>query len=103
MSRLSSEATANVSSEIPKDIIHLSSNEVSGAILCERERDINMYLILITKVVNVISRRDLPEIIRLVPANCPAEVRLVNEMRIAIQPGIPPLTAIRRKVKETGI
>ena len=37
------------------------------------------------------------------PANCPADVRLVNETKIAIQTGIPPFTAISPKVKDTGI
>ena len=35
------------------------------------------------------------------PANCPAEVRLVNEIKMAAQAGIPFSTAIMPKVKET--
>jgi hypothetical protein len=76
---------------------------MEGAIFWERERDISKYLIFITKVVMVISKRVAPEIRRLVPANCPAEVRLVKEIRRAIPTGRPPLTAISPKVKATGI
>lgn len=40
---------------------------------------------------------------RFVPANCPALVKLENEIKIASQGGIPLLTAISPKAKETGI
>jgi len=57
---------------------------------------------LITKVVKAISIIGALAIIKFVPANCPAEVRLENEINMASQTGIPPLTAIKPKVKDTG-
>lgn len=72
-------------------------------IFCESDRDMSMYLMLMTKVVTVISTREALAMIKPVPANCPADVRFVNEIRIATHTGIPPFTAIIPKVKETGI
>lgn len=56
-----------------------------------------------TNVVNVISKKLAPMIIKFVPANWPADVRLENDIKMAIQTGIPPDTAISPKVNDTGI
>jgi hypothetical protein len=54
------------------------------------------------KVVRVISKRPAFARINLVPANCPALVKLDMEIKTAIQTGKPPETAINPKVKDTG-
>lgn len=76
--------------------------EVPGSIFCDRDSDISIYLMLITKVVRVISMYVPPDMIKLVPANCPELVRFVMEIKTASQTGSPALTAINPNVKETG-
>ena len=56
---------------------------------------------LMTKVVMAISRYMPPERIRLVPANCPAEVKFDMEINTATQTGRPFSAAIMPKAKET--
>ena len=56
---------------------------------------------LMTKVVMAISIYMAPFINNSVPANCPAEVRLVIEINTAIHPGYPCCTTIIPKVKDT--
>ena len=52
--------------------------------------------------VSAISHREPPAMIISRPANCPADVRLVREMRTACQIVRPPCTAIIPNVKETA-
>ena len=68
----------------------------------ESERDISMYLILITNVVSATSKYPEPARIRFVPANWPALVRLVRDIITATQTGSPPETARNPNVNETG-
>ena len=53
--------------------------------------------------VNPSSKYAVPALIRVIPANCPAEVRFVREIKIAVHFGMPAETAISPNVKETGI
>ena len=54
-----------------------------------------------TNVVMAISRYMPPDRMRLVPANCPAEVKLDMEIRTATQTGRPFSAAIMPKAKDT--
>jgi hypothetical protein len=87
---------------MPKAMIALLIKDVPEVSFCDKESDIRRYLMLMTNVVTAISRSGAPAMIRFVPANCPAEVRLVNEMTVAIQGEMPPLAASRPNVKATG-
>lgn len=88
---------------MPKDIIALLIRDVLAVSFCDKESDIRRYLMLMINVVTPISRSGASAMIRFVPANCPAEVRLVNEMTVAIQGEMPPLAASRPNVKATGM
>ena len=57
----------------------------------------------IIKVVNAISKNVALLKIKSIPANCPADVRLVIEIITAIKGFIPPLAAIIPKVIDTEI
>ncbi len=58
---------------------------------------------LIIKVVKVISSNPAFSSIRFVPANWPALVRFVSEIKMAVHAEIPPLTAINPNVRDTGM
>ena len=55
-----------------------------------------------TNVVNATSKYPAPARIRFVPANCPALVKFVSDIKTATQTGRPPDTARKPNVKETG-
>ena len=97
------EATTKVSSVIANPKINLCFNVISLFSFCVMDNDINIYRILMTKVVSIISRYPEPAIIKLVPANCPALVRFEKDIKMASQIGRPPSTAMDPKVKETGM
>ena len=96
------ELTTNVSSVIPNARTSRSSVPVVRSSFWESERDISMYLILITNVVSATSKYPEPARIRFVPANWPALVRLVRDIITATQTGSPPETARNPNVNETG-
>jgi hypothetical protein len=60
-----------------------------------------MYRILMIKVVTASSIRLPAAMIIAVPANCPADVRLVMDMTTENHTGSPPFVAIIPNVKET--
>lgn len=72
------------------------------SIFCDKDRDIREYRRLMINVVSASSKYPACEKIKFVPANCPAEVRFVTDIKTAIQTGSPPETAMNPKVKETG-
>ncbi len=98
----SKEAIAKISSVIPKAIICLLNKDISEVIFWDKDKDINIYRMFIIKVVNAISNKGALAIIKEVPANCPADVKLDKEIKTVSNTGSPPLTAINPKVKETG-
>ena len=95
--------TANISSVMPKAIAKRLTRGILGSIFWESDKDISIYLILIIKVVTANSIRLPAPIIIAVPANCPADVRLVIDITTESQTGNPPFVAIIPNVKETDI
>lgn len=96
------DATTKVSSVTPKPKPMRFKVPMPLSNFCPRDSDISIYRKLMTKVVIASSMYPAPARIRFVPANCPALVRFVREMKHAAQTGSPPETAIKPKVKATG-
>ena len=96
------DATANTSSVMPNAVISLLASDILP-IFCDRESDISIYRRFITNVVIAISHIPPAAEIMFIPANCPAEVRLVIEITIAAQAGIPFCTASIPNENETGM
>ena len=95
------EATAKTSSVLRKAISSRSKRPMAGSSFWLRERDIRAYRRLMTSWVRACSARDAPAAIRERPANCPAEVTLLMEMRAAPHTGTPAAAAEMPKAKET--
>ena len=94
-------ATAKISSVLPKERMLRERVDIFSSSFWDKDRDMSIYRILITKVVMPISRKEPPAKIRAVPANWPEEVRLVMEISTAAQTGSPPSTAIMPYANET--
>ena len=98
----SKDAKLNVSSVIPKEITILSSVDIFWSIFWLKDKDIKKYLALIINNVNAVSIYEAWASIKDTPANCPDDVKLVNEINVA-KPNGKPLEATKTpKEKETG-
>lgn len=95
--------TAKISSVIPNDMARRFSVPVFSSNLCERDKDISKYLKFIIRVANASSNNVPFDLIISIPANCPALVRLVSDIRTEDKTDNPPLFAIRPNAKETDM
>ena len=68
----------------------------------DKDKDMSIYRMLMTKTVTPISGRGADAWIRSAPAACPAEVKLVMEISTTTGQGIPFATAATANAKDTG-
>ena len=95
------DATANISSVIPKDAIKrfIVVKELSS--FWESDSDIKAYLELITSWVKIISKRVPPAAMTATPAAWPADVRFDAEIAVAEKTDNPDVAARIPKPNET--
>jgi len=95
--------TAKTSSVIPNEHISLWEKVIFFSTFWDMAKDIRKYLKFIIKVVTASSISVPPAIIISSPANCPALVKLVRDIKTDVNIDKPPWVASNPKAKDTDM